>query len=288
MSIQRLSNAGQSGYRYKTLIAGITPVASVPTIGTATALTYSTASVTFTAPGAYAGATYTATSSPGGFTGTSASSPITVSGLSEQTAYTFTVTATNASGTSSPSAASNSITTPAAWSPEGAYDSLASVTAPSGGVASIVFSGIPAGYKHLQIRANAKTNRSDNQDVVTIRYNGDTSSTYAYHILGGNGTSAFADAGTSTATPWAAIIAGNTSTTNMFGAMVSDVLDYSSTSKYKTIRTFSGTDQNSTAGRLYFDSTLWQSTSAITSISLVPVYGSVFMEYSSFALYGVK
>ena len=54
MSIPRLSNSGQSGYRYKSLIAGITPVASVPVIGEATALTFSTASVTFTAPGAYA------------------------------------------------------------------------------------------------------------------------------------------------------------------------------------------------------------------------------------------
>jgi hypothetical protein len=174
------------------------------------------------------------------------------------------------------------------WSPEGAYDALATVTVPSGGVSSVTFAGIPTGYKHLQIRATAKTNRSDNQDIVTIRYNGDTATNYAYHILGGNGSSAFADAGTSTATPWAAIIAGNVSTTNMFGAMISDVLDYSSTSKYKTTRTFSGTDQNSTAGRLYLDSTLWQSTSAITSISLVPVYGSLFMEYSHFALYGVK
>jgi hypothetical protein len=174
------------------------------------------------------------------------------------------------------------------WSPEGAYDALATVTVPSGGVSSVTFAGIPTGYKHLQIRATAKTNRSDNQDIVTIRYNGDTATNYAYHILGGNGSSAFADAGTSTATPWAAIIAGNVSTTNMFGAMISDVLDYSSTSKYKTTRTFSGTDQNSTAGRLYLDSTLWQSTSAITSISLVPVYGSLFMEYSQFALYGVK
>jgi len=168
------------------------------------------------------------------------------------------------------------------------YESIATVTVGAGGSSSISFSSIPSTYKHLQIRANAKTNRSDNQDVVTIRYNGDTGANYAYHILGGNGTSAFADAGTSTATPWAAIIAGNVSTTNMFGGMISDVLDYSSTSKYKTTRTLSGTDQNSSAGRLYFDSTLWQSTSAITSISLVPVYGSSFMEYSSFALYGIR
>ena len=72
------------------------------------------ASVAFTAPaftGVPAGVTgYTVTSSPGGVTGTGASSPIIVTGLTNGTAYTFTITATGASGVSSPSAASNSVT----------------------------------------------------------------------------------------------------------------------------------------------------------------------------------
>ena len=51
------------------------------------------------------------TSSPGGFTGTGSASPIVVSGLSPNTSYTFTATATNAGGTSTPSSPSNSITT---------------------------------------------------------------------------------------------------------------------------------------------------------------------------------
>ena len=94
-------------------------VPDAPTIGTATnvgtgrAYNNGRADVTFTAP-VYTGGTpitgYTVTSSPGGFTGTGASSPISVTGLQSGVAYTFTVTATNAVGTSAPSAASNSIT----------------------------------------------------------------------------------------------------------------------------------------------------------------------------------
>jgi hypothetical protein len=89
-------------------------VPGAPTIGTATVISATSASVTFTAPadpGLPAIITgYTVTSSPGGITATGSSSPITVTGLTTGTAYTFTVRATNATGTGPASAASNSVT----------------------------------------------------------------------------------------------------------------------------------------------------------------------------------
>lgn len=90
-----------------------------PTIGTATAGD-TQASVTFTAPASNGGAsitTYTATANPGGATGTCsgpAACTITVTGLSNGVSYTFSVTANNGTGTSSASAASNSVTPKAA------------------------------------------------------------------------------------------------------------------------------------------------------------------------------
>lgn len=104
-------------YQYEAASGGAT-VPGAPTIGTATAGN-AQATVTFSAPGSDGGSTitgYTATSSPGGITGTGAGSPITVTGLSNGTAYTFTVTATNAIGTGSASAASNSVTPSASGS----------------------------------------------------------------------------------------------------------------------------------------------------------------------------
>ena len=92
-------------------------IPDAPIIGTATATTGNTqATVSFTAPSSNGGSaitSYTATSSPEAITGTvtqSGSGNITVTGLTNSTAYTFTVTATNAIGTSLASAASSSIT----------------------------------------------------------------------------------------------------------------------------------------------------------------------------------
>lgn len=86
-----------------------------PTIGTATAGD-AQASVTFSAPASNGGSAitiYTATASPGGATGSCAGPAAcvaTVTGLTNGSSYTFTVTATNALGTSVPSGASNSVT----------------------------------------------------------------------------------------------------------------------------------------------------------------------------------
>jgi hypothetical protein len=100
-----------------------TTVPQAPTIGTATAGAAGSGeiSVSFTASatGGKAVSAYTATSSPGSITGAASSSAITVSSLTPGTNYSFTVTATNANGTSAASAASNSVT--AAEIPKAAY-----------------------------------------------------------------------------------------------------------------------------------------------------------------------
>jgi alpha-tubulin suppressor-like RCC1 family protein len=98
----------------------VTPAAlpGAPTIGTATAGN-ALATVTFTAPASNGGSavtSYTATSVVGAKTGTCTApcTSINVTTLTNGTAYTFTVKATNAIGSSVASAASNSVTPAAA------------------------------------------------------------------------------------------------------------------------------------------------------------------------------
>lgn len=170
------------------------------------------------------------------------------------------------------------------WAPEGAYDSLATVTL-SGTATSITFAGIPTGYKHLQVRYIGRTDWATAGADFLYSLNGDTTnSNYAYHRLGGEGSVAFAQASTSSRI--VGINNGANAGANMFAAGVMDILDYSSITKNKTIRNLVGSDRNG-SGLVALYSNLYISTSAVTSISLITENGS-WVANSQFALYGVK
>lgn len=71
-------------------------------------------------------------------------------------------------------------------------------------------------------------------------------------------------------------------------AIVWDILDYTNTSKYKTLRCLYGTENNSGySNEVGLNSTLWLSTNAVTSLQIA-VNGFNLPQHSSLALYGVK
>lgn len=167
--------------------------------------------------------------------------------------------------------------------PYGAYDSLATVTVPSGGVASVTFAGIPSGYKHLQIRGIGLSSAINQRDVY-VTFNSDSAANYSWHRLTGNGSVVESDAGASASY----MILGRVSESGVssLGAFVIDILDYANTNKYKTARSLAGRDVNG-SGSVWLDSGSWRSTLAVNSISLKPQSDS-WNQYSSIALYGVK
>ena len=177
-----------------------------------------------------------------------------------------------------------------------AYDPAATfliqrVTA-TGGETSLSFSSIPQTYKHLQIRGIAKdsyTSGTGEATDTTLTFNNDTAQNYRNHQLRGNGTSATASAPANATYSMAALITEIYGTaTNMFGVSIVDIHDYASTTKYKTVRGFSGGDLNSgtTTSNVRLGSGLWMSTSAITSIQIQAAV-SGFAAGSTFALYGM-
>lgn len=167
------------------------------------------------------------------------------------------------------------------------YDSIATVSVGAGGSSTVSFTSIPSTYKHLQIRGIARTNRSSLLDGVGVQLNSDTGTNYGYHTLLGSGASAVVDVALSLTKMTAAIVAGNTATSGAMGIFVADILDYTNTSKYKTMKSLGGYDANGN-GYSSFYSGLWRNTSAITSITLSSTDATGLLQYSSFGLYGIK
>lgn len=172
------------------------------------------------------------------------------------------------------------------WEPQGAYDALATVTVGTA-VSTITFAGIPTGYKHLQIRALARSTFADTNTYPDIRFNGDSAANYSWHILDGNGSTAYASAGTSQTSAGVPTFTAGNSTASIFGVLVMDVLDYADTNKYKTVRYLGGHDQNG-SGILRFSSGNWRSTSAINSITFTAIGSANWAVNSQFSLYGVR
>jgi hypothetical protein len=166
------------------------------------------------------------------------------------------------------------------------YDALGVVTVGSGGAVSISFTGIPSTYQHLQIRGIVRSSSGSVGDSEYLVINSDSSSNYSFHNLRGDGSGAYASGSTSQTALELTQVPGGGATSNSFGALVIDILDYANTNKYKTIRSLGGWENNGTYSQMSLRSGLWMSTSAITSLTLSGGGGSA--QYSSFALYGIK
>jgi hypothetical protein len=178
---------------------------------------------------------------------------------------------------------------------------LSGVIASSGGVASsfesifsstlsssqssVVWSSIPQTFTHLQIRITALTTASTIQPQMRVG-NGsvDTGANYSRHSLYGNGAAAAAYGAASVNQYVIGGLDTGMNTTNPYVCVI-DLLNYTSTNMYKTVRSLSGTDRNG-SGEIGLHSGVWMSTSAINIISILS--SGTYAQYSSFALYGVK
>jgi hypothetical protein len=155
---------------------------------------------------------------------------------------------------------------------------------------SVVFdvSSYAASYKHLQIRATVRTNRGANEDILAVRFNGDTGSNYGGHYLYGNG-STVASGETFAGGPYTYIysnfVAAANNAANAFSGVVFDFLDPYSSTKNTTLKVAFGTPGGNLVG---LGSGLWRNTAAISSITLFPAIGSSLNATSRFSIYGIK
>lgn len=167
-----------------------------------------------------------------------------------------------------------------------AYDLLATEIL-TGTQTSITFSSLnnyANDYKHLQIRGVARSSYSE-QDVVSLRFNGDGAKNYALHFMFNSGSEVASTGATSIDANRAQgfYISGSNAAANTYGAGIVDILDPFSTTKNTTIRGLGGNP----AQRLGLNSGLWLNTAAITSVELLLSGGSM-VAGSRFSLYGLK
>jgi len=172
------------------------------------------------------------------------------------------------------------------------YQSIATTTV-SSPVATVTFSSIPATFTHLQLRVVSKTtDTAVGEDSTNLYFNADTTYTnYRSHWIRGNGTSISASTiQASGYNIYAGIIpTSGSGQTGYFGASVIDILDYTNTNKFKTVRTFNGDNMmNVSYNFIGFYTSLWKSTAAITDITFTVPGGTNYAQYSKFALYGIK
>jgi len=169
--------------------------------------------------------------------------------------------------------------------PPASYESIATITSPGSSPTS--FTSIPQTFKHLQIRYILRDTGGSGFSQGSITVNSSGASNMAYHKLSGNGSTVTASAASNDGY-WSTLFlaAMNSTTAGTFAAGIIDILDYTDTSKNKTMRILAGGDGNG-SGQVLLGSGLVVSTTAISSITFyAPSNG--FATNTQIALYGIK
>jgi hypothetical protein len=178
---------------------------------------------------------------------------------------------------------------------------ITSVIIPDNATTYATFSGIPQTYTHLQVRCNFRpftTSAGDYQLSLTLNGDSYPNTNYSGHAMHGIGSGTAINS-TQGFGNWQALAGdyGNygaittVPVANNFASSIVDILDYSSTSKAKTIRAVSAVDVNGTGGQILTASSVKHSgspNSAVTSFNLFCAgTGHTWTTGTRFDLYGI-
>jgi hypothetical protein len=175
----------------------------------------------------------------------------------------------------------------------GAYDLLETTTLTTS-ASSVTFSGLGAysDYKHLQLRIVARSNYNGTQRPMDIYFNSDNSGTnYSSHFMSTYSGAVNSEARTSQSNITETVsFPASSAASGVFGAAIIDILDFASINKNTTTRSLNGYQGGSTNGAgIAFSSGLWNSTAAVTSITMQGYAAQTgFAAGSRFSLMGVK
>jgi hypothetical protein len=158
------------------------------------------------------------------------------------------------------------------------------VTVGAGGAATIDFTSIPSTYTDLILKLSVRGTQAVVANAVYISINTLTTN-FSNRLLEGNG--ATASSTTSSPARFLGNFTGASATSNTFSSIEVYIPNYAgSTNKSYSIE--SATENSATTAYYSAGAGLWSSTSAITSIELKDQNAGNFVQYSHFALYGIK
>lgn len=162
----------------------------------------------------------------------------------------------------------------------GSFESIATATPSTG---SVTFSSIPQTYSSLQIRILAFGN---GQPTLGIELNGQTSTTNytTQYMRAANATITVGELANSNYL--GGIIYGPSASTDPQVSIV-DILNYSLTNSPKTIRAFTGMNNNSTSSELDLAGVLSNPLTAVSSVT-IKFTSTNFIGGTRIALYGIK
>lgn len=157
---------------------------------------------------------------------------------------------------------------------------IASTTVGSGGASSIDFTSIPQTYTDLVIKMSVRHSSAVNWSYVNFN---SSSSTYTKQNIIGTGSAVGAERNTNNEI----FVTENSSfTSNVFANSEIYIPNYTS-SIIKSFSVDSVTENNASTSYQTITAVSWNSTAAITSVTIYPISGN-YAEYSTAVLYGIK
>lgn len=160
------------------------------------------------------------------------------------------------------------------------YTFIASNTVGSGGTSSITFSSIASTYTDLLLKASCRSDQSNVGRSWKVQPN---SVDITAHNLDteGNPLTVF------TGTTINMNTNGTGSTSNIFNNYDIYISNYASTSNYKSLTVDGSVENNGVDANVKLVAGLYSANTAISSITCV-INAGLFVQYSSFYLYGIK
>lgn len=162
---------------------------------------------------------------------------------------------------------------------------IASTEVGSAGTSSIDFSSIPQGYTDLKLVYSLRSDRAgQSNDAVFLKINNNMTS-LTTRLVEGDGSSVSGYTTSSTSTK-SGLATGASATSNTFANGEVYLPNYTGS----TNKPYSGdsvTENNATSSITLLAAGLWSSTSAINQLTIVPGYGTNWVQYSTATLYGI-